>query len=130
MPDRDEGEQLLTRTRATSPVRSAGIELRRWEVGRDPDVRDGDDEEDGREHPRRIVDLTLEAAPRAVAASQPTVATTSDGASKAGRLGCLQQHPADQKDGDGQLHDHARLADLVHGTDESVPGAGRPAPGT
>src|SRR5215813_6145135 len=40
-------------------------------VGLEPDVGDRCDQEDGGQHPRRVVELALQAAPGAVPAAQP-----------------------------------------------------------
>src|SRR5207237_5997901 len=119
-PARDEIEQPGSKTRPASPARSrrtnrlGGVR----KVRLDPDVGDGDDEEDSREHPRRVVDLALEAPTGSIATPQARIATTSDGSTKAGRLGRLQEHSADQQDRYDHFHDHERLADLMHRTDE------------
>src|SRR5262245_22954518 len=46
-------------------------------VGLEPDVGDRRDEEDSCQHPGRVVELALQAAPGAIAATQPAVAASN-----------------------------------------------------
>src|SRR5262249_12471041 len=95
------------------------------DVGLEPDVGDGDDEERRGQHPRGVEELPLETAPGAVAAAQPSVAAT-DGPPQAGRLRRLQQHPRHEQDADDHLQDDERVSDVGHWTEAVYPcGASR-----
>src|SRR5262245_21180158 len=110
------GSALQPASRTAATAMSAGlvsIRLTSLDVLLEPDVRDGDDEERGRQHPGGVVELALEAAPGAVPAPQPAVAP-SDGPSQSGCLGRLQQHSRHQQDGDDHLEDDERASNLLH----------------
>src|SRR5262245_6956098 len=87
-------------------------------VSLEPDVSDGRDEEDSGQHPGRVVELALQAAPGAVAPTEPAV-SASNGPPQSGRFRRLEQHSRHQEDGNGHFHDDERVANLVHGRSES-----------
>src|SRR5215471_15943893 len=87
------------------------------DVGLEPDVGDGDDQERCRQHPGGVEELPLQAPAGAVAATQAAVAT-ADGPPQTRRLRRLQQHARHQQDADDHLEDDERVANVGHGTRE------------
>src|SRR5262249_17850406 len=97
-------------------------------VSLEPDVSDGRDEEDSGQHPGRVVELALQAAP--VGSPPPSPAAPPPNAPpQPGRFGLWNHPPRHQEDANGHSHDDGRVANLVQGRSESSEkGAGGPPP--
>src|SRR6266571_6434786 len=100
-------------TSARSAANAASVSLD--EMRRHPNVGHRADQEGRDEDPRGPVDLTLEAAPRAITSAQ-TVAAAANRPAETRRLGCLDQHSGDQEDRKDGLRYDQRVLQLCHGT--------------
>src|ERR1700694_4138255 len=99
----------------TSTAASAAVDSRLREMRFHPDEGHRADQEGGDQHPRGPVDLTLQAAARAIPAAAP-VAAASDRPPQARRFGRLGQHARHQEQREYGLCEDERRLDLSHGT--------------